>query len=119
MRSRFFRRSPRVLRLAPVVAVAAMVSVACTEGEEPVPVDLDATTTTTQASSATTATEGTLPEDDPNAEARQMVIDAAEQQCLDDPELAEGVVRIVDPETDQVLNEYVADCDEVRGRADG
>lgn len=59
-------------------------------------------------SGSTTTTE------DPNAEARQQVIDAAEQQCLDDPDLDEGVVRIVDAETDEVVNEYRVDCDDVR-----
>lgn len=38
----------------------------------------------------------------------------ARQQCLDDPSLGEGVVRIIEPETDTVVAEVVIDCDDVR-----
>ncbi|MEM7273269.1 MAG: hypothetical protein AAF547_09340 [Actinomycetota bacterium] len=41
--------------------------------------------------------------------------DAAEQQCLDDPELAEGYVRAVDPDTDAILAELTLPCSDVRG----
>lgn len=38
----------------------------------------------------------------------------AEQQCLDDPELAEGLVQAVDPDTDAVVSEIRVDCADVR-----
>ncbi len=117
---RALRRS--LLGLAVVAFVLA--ASACTDGEEPVPIDFsdsdspvggedaeDGTPEATTEDDTTTATT-----EDPNAEVRQQVIDAAEQQCLDDPTLTEGVVRLVDPETDEVVNEYVADCAEVRGQ---
>ena len=39
---------------------------------------------------------------------------AAEQQCLEDPGLAEGYVRAVTPDTDEVLAEITVQCSEVR-----
>lgn len=75
-------------------------------GEDATPIDLDATTSTV----------GPLIDDDPNAESRQLVQDLAEQQCLDDPAKVEGVIRIVDPDTDEVVGEFLADCAEVRAR---
>ncbi len=78
--------------------------VACSE-QDTVPLDLD----------------GTIPLVDPpahsdagNEEAREQGQQLAEQQCLDDPQLAEGVVKIVQPETDFVVAEIVVDCSEVR-----
>lgn len=38
----------------------------------------------------------------------------ARQQCLDDPELAEGYVSAVDPATSEILVEFSIDCDTVR-----
>lgn len=39
---------------------------------------------------------------------------AAEQQCLDDPDLAEGYVRAVSPDTEEILAEVSIDCTDVR-----
>lgn len=39
---------------------------------------------------------------------------AAEQQCLDDPDLVSGYVAAVAPETEEVLAEISVDCSEVR-----
>ncbi len=38
----------------------------------------------------------------------------ARQQCLDDPNLAEGYVQAVDPATDEVITEFSVSCSEVR-----
>lgn len=76
---------------------------ACTD-EVPEPIDLDGTTSTTEIDLA-----------DPNAGERERMQELARQQCLDDPDRVEGVVRLVDPETDQAVAEVVVRCDEVRG----
>ncbi len=93
-------------------------SAACTQGEEPVPIDFDSSSTPGDDGAPSTegSTVGSAPEvvDDVNAEANQMVVDAAEQQCLDDPDKVEGVVRIVAPDTGDVVSEYRVDCSEVR-----
>jgi len=39
---------------------------------------------------------------------------AAEQQCLDDANLAEGYVKAVDPDSGTIFAEYAVDCAEVR-----
>lgn len=91
--------------------IAGLVLVGCT-GEEATPVDLDATTSTTVVTPP--PFDGEIDPDDPNAEARAQVVDAARQQCLDDPELDEGVVRLVLEETGELASEYRVDCDEVR-----
>lgn len=93
-----------------VLAVISAVLSACSE-EEATPVDLTpgATTTTTLPPGATPHAIG----DNPQARFH------AEQQCRDDPEQGEGVVRIVDPATDAVLGEVVVDCDEVRQQKAG
>ncbi len=36
----------------------------------------------------------------------------ARQQCLDDPDLVEGYVSAVDPETDEILVEYSISCED-------
>ena len=46
-----------------------------------------------------------------------MAIDFAEQQCFDDPEAEEGVIRIVEPESEEVVGEVVVDCEEVRSQS--
>lgn len=50
----------------------------------------------------------------------QQMIDAARQQCVDDPELATGYIKAVDPGRDQIVSEYEVDCSVVRAetRAD-
>ncbi len=96
--------------MARVVACVVLVTTvgACTD-ETATPVDFDAVTTTSVADPAAGETV-----DDPNAEARAEVDRLAREQCLDDPELEVGTVRIVDPTTDEVVSEYVVDCAEVR-----
>ena len=47
---------------------------------------------------------------EPTVEMRE----AAEQQCLDDDDLAEGYVRAVDSDSGAILAEYSIDCTEVR-----
>lgn len=88
-----------------VLAVVSAVLSGCSE-EEATPIDLTpgATTTTALPPGATPHTIG----DNPQARFH------AEQQCLEDPEQDEGVIRIVDPANDAVLGEVVVDCDEVR-----
>ena len=65
--------------------------------------------------------EGTVPLVDPpvhsdtgNEEARAQGQQLAEQQCLDDPTLEEGVVQIAKPDTGVVVAEIVVECSEVR-----
>jgi hypothetical protein len=107
-----------------VLAVLASGSVACAS-EEADPVDLDGSgRPASSAPSPQTPTPqtpgapgplGTQSSADRNAESRQMARQYAEQQCLDDPDATEGIIRIVDPTTDQVVASVVVDCDEVRG----
>lgn len=99
---------------------AALVVLAACSGEDATPVDLDSSTTTQHGSGPTSeGGEGSsLPAYDQNAESRQMAVDFAEQQCLDDPEADEGIIRIVDPRTDQVVGEVIVDCVDVRARID-
>ncbi len=92
--------------------LASALLMACT-GEASTPIDLRATTT-----SAPPVTGVPLLDDDPNAEAREQIRQLAEQQCLDDPTKTEGVVRIVEPETEQVVGELIVDCAEVREGTD-
>lgn len=49
-------------------------------------------------------------------EPSEQMRELAEQQCRDDPGLAEGVVNAVDPANpDQLLASVVVDCDDVTG----
>lgn len=89
--------------------IAIGVLSACS-GEASTPIDLRATTTTEGPPISGVP----LPEDDPNAEAREQVRQLAEQQCLDDPSKTEGVIRIVEPETEEIVGELIVDCAEVR-----
>ncbi len=93
-------------RLAALVFTVVITTtlLGCT-GEEPIPVDLNETIPST-----TLAPDP----DDPNAAERQRMEDLAAQQCLDDPELAEGVTRLVDPETNEAVAEVTVDCATVR-----
>ena len=87
-----------------LVAVTLSAS-ACTE--EPVtPVDLGATTT------APPVTGVPLPEDDPNADARQQVIDLAIEECRKDPTREFGVVVFADAAGVEA-NRYEHPCDGV------
>lgn len=96
------RRFPSARR-GLALGVIAFSAASCT-GEEPVPIDLNATVPPTSAPD----------ENDPNAAQRQEIQQLAEQQCLDDPELEEGTVRIVDPVTNEVVSELIVQCSEVR-----
>ncbi len=104
------------------LAVAGLVFSACTS-EEATVIDLDAVTTSTADDAGSASLLPPIADevdpDDPNAEARQQVIDAARQQCLDDPELAEGVVRLIIEATGELANEYRVDCDEIRAEEEG
>jgi len=85
------------------VAGLAIVGVACS-GEEAIPID--------PANPPTTAVD--LTDVTHQIEPTAQMQDAAEQQCLDDPTLAEGYVRAVEPETEEILAELTVDCAEVR-----
>jgi hypothetical protein len=102
--------SCRVRRTASVtLGLVGLLVGACTD-EGATPVDLDAITT----SSSVDPDAIPFSDDPTNVASRQMAVDFAEAQCFDDPELEEGVIRIVDPESDDVVGEVVADCVEVR-----
>lgn len=102
-------------------------SAACT-GENAEPVDLDGSPTSTTVGGAPSGTSipspgssrptGSLAPEDQNAESRRLARHHAEQQCFDDPTAAQGIIRIVDPATDQVVSSVVVDCDEVRAGTD-
>jgi hypothetical protein len=101
------------VRLAVVLCV--VVGLAACSSEEATPVELSTSTSTTAAADpGTGSTDGTLPPtphavgENPQARAY------AEQQCLDDPSLEQGTIRIVDPTTQTVVGEVVVACDEVR-----
>lgn len=82
----------------------ALASVGCT-GADTVPLDLDGTVPLVEAPSTT---------GDINAAARAEGRRLAEQQCLDNPELSEGVVQIAEPDSSVVVAEIIVDCSEVR-----
>lgn len=93
-----------IARRSLALGVIAFGFTSCT-GEEPVPIDLNSTVPPTTAAAD---------ENDPNAAQRQEIQQLAEQQCLDDPDLEEGTVRIVDPATDEIVSELIIPCSEVR-----
>jgi len=76
------------------VACIALLAAACTT-EESSPIDLDALTTTA-------VPPPTLPEDDPNAQAREQVINLAKEQCRLHPEREFGVIVIADTDGEEV-----------------
>lgn len=87
------------------VALCLVVGLAGCSEQETVPLDI----------------EGTIPLVEPpahsdtgNEEARAQGQLLAEQQCLDDPTLEEGIVQIAKPDTNVVVAEIVVDCSEVR-----
>ena len=86
------------------LAFACTVAVGCS-GEEAVPIDPANPPTTLDLTDVTHRLEPT-----------EQMQDLAEQQCLDDPDLDEGFVEAVDPDTDQVMSQVTVDCDEVRGQ---
>ncbi|MEZ5340048.1 MAG: hypothetical protein R2706_00970 [Acidimicrobiales bacterium] len=84
---------------------------ACT-GEDSTPIDLQ-----NSGSVASTPEVSEVPiVDDPNAEVREQAKQLAAQQCLDDPTLEQGVIRIIDPDTDEMAGEVIADCEVVRAQ---
>lgn len=93
----------------------ALVVGACS-GETAEPIDLRATVPTTDAPTETTLGEAEQQITDDNEAQRQVAVGYAEQQCLEDPDLEEGYVQIVVPDTDEKVGEITADCAEVRGR---
>lgn len=100
-------RPPIGRAIAGLLAVAAVVIAGGCSGEEAVPIDpANPPTTGVDLTDVTHSI-------DPTEDMR----DAAEQQCLDQPELAEGYIRAVDPEDGRVLAEVTVDCDEVRAAA--
>lgn len=83
--------------------VVGLITSGCTS-EETTPIDLDATTTTVGPPP--------LPEDDPNAQARNQVIELAKEQCRLYPEREFGVIVIADSEGNEV-NRYEYPCAEL------
>ncbi len=77
---------------------------ACTN-EETSPIDLGATTTT----SAPVTDLPDLPEDDPNAGARDQVLELAKEECRKDPTREFGVVVIADADGVEV-NRFEYPC---------
>lgn len=92
-----------------LVLIAVLLAAAC--GSE-ANTQVDLSSTTTGGSESESGDEI----DDPNTEVRQQAQEFADQQCLDDPELEEGVIEIVDPETQELAGRILADCAEVRSR---
>ena len=91
--------------LGATLAAVAFFGPACTT-EESTPIDLNATVTTT------TSVVPTFPDDDPNAAARNQVIELAKEQCRLHPEREFGVVVIADTEGNEV-NRYEFPCAEL------
>ena len=98
-------------KVALLSVVLVLVGTGCT-GEVATPIDLNSTTTSLDVAGLAVSSDAT------NAASNQMVLDLARQQCFDDLEAAEGIIRIGDPRTDQVVNEVVIDCTEARAAAD-
>lgn len=90
-----------------VTVVVLVIALAGCSEDEARPIDLgtpDSAPTTSPDGPATPHAIG----ENPQARAY------AEQQCRDDPDQDQGVIRIVDPATDEVLGEVAVDCDELR-----
>lgn len=96
------------------LVLGGLVLAACS-AEDADPVDLDRIETTQDpVTSGNPVTSGDREAADDNAESRRLAQQHAEQQCIDDPAATEGVIRIVDPETDEVVAEVIVDCVDVR-----
>ncbi|MDA3039619.1 MAG: hypothetical protein O3C27_08835 [Actinomycetota bacterium] len=95
----------------PPVLLALLAVAACT-GEEATPVDLD------QGPSSSSAPP-TASSEDQNEAARAQALAYATQQCFDDADASEGIIQIVDPETDQVVGTVTVDCAEARAEQSG
>ncbi len=96
------RRLSGIGRLAVPLAVCAALACGCS-GEEAIPIDPANPPVSVDLTDVTHGLEPT-----------EQMRDAAEQQCLDDPDLIEGYVRAVDPDTGAMLAELSVGCDEVR-----
>jgi hypothetical protein len=96
-----------VRRLLLLVAALALLGAACAE-EESTPIDLGRGGASPSERPAVPHAINETPE------ARAF----AEQQCRDDPGLDEGVIRIVDPVSEQVVGEIVVECEAVRADAE-
>ncbi len=98
-----------------LAVIIIVLATACT-GETAVPVDLNSTSVPAVASS-------TIPDvldpANPNESQNRVAVGYAEQQCLDDPELIEGYVRIVVPDTEEIVGEITVDCEQVRASFNG
>lgn len=79
----------------------------CT-GEDAVPID-PANPPTTPLPEASD-----IPDVSHPLEPTEQMQELARQQCLDDPELAEGYVSAVDPSTNEILVDVAVDCETVR-----
>lgn len=93
--------------------LSAAGATSCT-GEDADPVDFSSTSTSAVADSNDFEI-GDI-DDGPNAQQNRITLGYAEQQCWDDPELDEGYVQIVDPETNEKVSEVRVDCAELRAR---
>ncbi len=76
----------------------------CTS-EASTPIDLDRSTTTSPPVTGLPE----LPDDDPNADSRELVIELAKEECRKDPTREFGVVVIADPDGVEV-NRYEYPC---------
>ncbi len=92
------------MRLLAVVAVV-LIGSGCT-GEQATPID--------PANPPDITSPGDLTDVSHEIQPTDQMRDAAEQQCLDDPDLDEGYVQAVDPEDDRILAEIAVVCREVR-----
>lgn len=108
------RAGARVRRIVAVVVMA--LAVASCQGDQADSPDPDPVVANPHGSIDLTGDLGH--EDDPNAESRQLIRQLARRQCLDDPDLDEGLIRMVNPETGATVNEFTLDCDEVRAQSD-
>ncbi len=99
------RRLNRPVSVLAIVGAASMLVLGACTGEEAIPIDPANPPTT--APDLTDVTHVIEPTDQMRAE--------AERQCEDDPDLAQGYVRAVDPETDEILTEFTVDCAKLRG----
>lgn len=88
-----------------VVLATVLGGLAACSGEEARPIDLQGPTSS--SSTSLVATPHAVGE---NPQARFH----AERQCREDPELDQGVIRIVDPASDAVVGEVVVECAAVR-----
>lgn len=95
------------MRALGFLAALALMASGCTS-EASSPIDLNTTLTTSPPVTGLPD----LPEDDPNAEARQQVIDLAKEECRKDPSAEFGVIVIAD-ENGVEVNRYEYPCAEL------